>query len=131
MQWPFIVNFKWAPGATGLQVQRDLGGAITPAIKELLLQHGITGELSWSGSQGAAIAEPRLIVICRSRNPAPMDLHYPKHGTLIYVFDGAEWKTIPDHPDIYPAHATLTTEGMLEQDYPDGGRQGSPAFTWR
>ena len=131
MQWPSFVYFEWVPGTAGLQVLYDTAGSITSTTKELLLQHGVTGTLRSNGSQGSPTSETRIIVICRSRIPAPKDFHYPKRGTVIHVFDGSQWKSIPDQPETYPAHATLTIEGMLEQDYPGGGRQGSLAFLWR
>ena len=131
MQWPSFVYFEWIPSATGLKVEYDTYGSITSTTKEFLLQHGVTGTLRWNGSQGTPTNEPRIIVICRSRISAPIDFHYPKQGTVVHIFDGSTWKSIPDQPDTYPAHATLTIEGMLEQDVPGGGRQGTLAFLWR
>jgi hypothetical protein len=133
MQWPSFVYFEWVPGATDLQVQHDPDGSITPATKKLLLQYGVTGTLRWSGgggSEGTPVTEPRTIVICRSRISAPKDLHYAKRGTVIQIFDGSQWKSIPDQPDTYPAHVTLKTDGIVEEDVPGGGTEVGQIFVW-
>jgi hypothetical protein len=131
IHWPSFVYFEWTPTADPLHVEHDTDGWITPETTNVLSEHGVTGILRWSGSQGYPAESRRVIIICRSRIPTPKDLPYPKQGTIIYVFDGTAWKTVPDQPNVYAAHATLQTDGMLEQVTPGGGAQGTAAFTWR
>jgi hypothetical protein len=131
LHWPSLVYFEWIPTSEPLQIQYDTDGWITPSLQEALTKHGVTGVLRWTGSQGAPTESRRVIVVCRSRISVPKDLHYPKRGAVIYIFDGAAWKSLPDHPDVYAAHATLEPDGMLTQLCPGGGSQGGAAFTWR
>jgi hypothetical protein len=131
LRFPFFAEFEWTPTADPLHVDYDRDGWITPETKSLLSDHGITGYLRWCGSQGNSAESRKVIVICRSRIPSPKALPYPKSGTIIYVFDGTVWKTIPEQASVYTAHATLQPDGMLEQVLPGGGAEGAAAFRWQ
>jgi hypothetical protein len=126
LRFPFVAEFEWTPTADPLHVDYDPDGLIKPETRSLLSGHGITGALRWSGSQGNSAESRKVIVICRSRILTPKALPYPKSGTIIYLFDGTEWKTIPEQASVYPAHATLQPDGMLEQ-----GPEGGAAFRWQ
>ena len=126
MQWPLMVEFEWTPTTEPVRIDGNGGRWITPETKTTLSEHGITGVLRWSGSQGDSGQSRRVIIICHSRIPASKDLPYPKQGTLVYIFDGTAWRSIPEKPSVYPAHATLQTDGIVVQ-----GPQGFAAFAWR
>jgi hypothetical protein len=128
IEWPSVVYFQWTGSPEPLSIRFVPDGWMTPEVQEMLSRNGITGSLSWSGATGAASNGRRVVVLCRSRITVPKNLYYPKHGTVIYLFDGTAWRSIPEQPDVYPAHATLNPDGMLEQDCPTGGRQGFSAF---
>jgi hypothetical protein len=131
LQFPPLVSFRWIPTADPLDVKYDPDHWITPEARQLLADHGITGTLSWSGTQGHSDQSRRLIVICSSRIPSPKKLYHPRKGTIFYIFDGATWKTVPEQASVYSAYATLQPDGTLEQVLPDGGAQGSRAFPWQ
>lgn len=131
LDFPSIASFRWTPTADPLYVKYDPDGWITPDARQLLTEHGITGILSWSGTQGHSAGSRRVIVICSSRIASPKKLPHPRKGTIFYIFDGATWKTVPEQASVYSAYATLQPDGMLEQVLPSGGAQGSPAFAWQ
>ncbi len=130
LRWPAFVFLEWTPASGALQVTGDPEGWLTAEDQRRLTTHGVTGALRWSGSQGYSADLQRVIVICQSRIPAPQQLHYPKQGTVFYIFDGKEWKTIPERPEVYPAHATLNPDGGLEQVTTSGGTQRVVPFRW-
>lgn len=130
LQWPARVAYEWTQSAEPLQVQNDHYGCLTAEDRKTLSEHGVTGVLRWTMGAEYEPGSRRLIIICRSRIPAPKKLHYPKRGTVIYLFDGTEWKSIPGQPDVYPAHATLHPDGGLEQTTTNGGTQRSAPFYW-
>ena len=131
LRFPFLVEFEWTPTPEPLHVDYDRDRWITPEIQTLLSDRGITGSLRWHGSQGNSAESRKVIVICRSRIPSPKDLPYPKSGTIIYLFDGTVWKTIPEQASVYTAHATLRLDGMIEQVNPSGGAEAAAAFRWQ
>jgi hypothetical protein len=130
IDWPSVVYFRWTYTPQPLQIEFVPNGWITSETMKALSQNGVTGVLNWSGATGSLWEDRRVVVVCRSRITVPKELFYPKQGTVIYIFDGTTWRSIPKQPNVYPAHATLTPDGMLEQDCPTGGRQGAPAFSW-
>jgi len=131
VQFPAMAYYEWVQSKDTLNVERDDFGWITPEAFKSLTEHGVTGILRWNGSSGDSSIERKIVVICSSRIPEPKKLPHPKSGTIIYIFDGTAWKTIPDHADVYPTFATLQTDGELEQVLPSGGTQGGSAFSWR
>lgn len=131
IHFPSIASFRWTPTADPLYVEYDPDGWITPEARQLLTEHGITGTLSWIGTQGHSDKSRRVIIICSSRIPSPKKLPHPKMGTIFYIFDGATWKTVPEKASVYSAYATLQPDGVLEQVLPGGGAQGSSAFAWQ
>lgn len=132
IDWPSIASFQWTYTPDPLQVQFAPDGWISSETEQALSENGIKGVLKWSGGTGYLSERRRVVVVCRSRITVPKELFYPKQGTVIYIFDGTAWRSIPKQPDVYPAHATLEPDGMLEQDCPTGGRQGTSAFgSWQ
>lgn len=127
---PVIVCFEWSSTVESLKVQDDVDGSLTAENRQSLIQNGVVGELRWRGTYGSPTESQRVIVICQSRIPAPQQLHYPKQGTVFYIFDGKGWKTIPEGPEFYPAHATLNPDGGLEQVTTSGGTQRVVPFRW-
>src|SRR2546423_5556288 len=71
LHFPSFAYFRWTPTADPLYVKYDPDGWITPDSHRLLSEHGITGTLSWSGSQGKPAQSRRGIVLCSSRDPSP------------------------------------------------------------
>ena len=128
LRWPSVAQFTWLSTPDPLRVDFDWPTpceCLTPDTRKALAEHGITGVLRWSGGKFSPEESQRMVIICRSPITEAKDLPYPKRGTIIYIFDGTAWKSIPAQPDVYVAHATLQPDGMLLQ-----GPQSFRAFNW-
>jgi hypothetical protein len=129
---PSFAYFRWHPGGESLVIEQDSDGWIDSEARTLVEQAGIRGKLEWTGSSGDRGASHRVIVLAQRQPVSRYELHYPRHGTVVYAFDGARWQMIPERAATFSTFATLEPEKsatMLWQDA-GGGRQGTTAFTW-
>jgi hypothetical protein len=129
---PSFAFFRWYPGGESLVIEQDSDGWIDSEARTLLQQAGIRGRLEWTGSSGERSASHRVILLAQRQPVVHYELHYPRHGILIYAFDGARSQLIPERAATFSTFATLESENqstMLWQDA-GGGREGTTAFTW-
>jgi hypothetical protein len=130
-QRPAIVYFRWQEGSE-LIVEDDVNSWINAEAKTLLENAGVRGRLKWTGASGEQGAAHRIILLVKRQPPVPYQLRYPRVGTIIYAYNGTEWRMIPNNAATFSSFATLEPEGsrtMLWQDA-GGGREGTEAFGW-
>jgi hypothetical protein len=131
---PAFAFFVWKPGESVLQVQNDNDHWITTETKSLLEQNGIRGSLEWAGSSGYGTEKIRVIILAQRQITLIKQIPYPRRGTVVYAFDGTNWKTLPQNAPTYSTFATLEPQGsntMLKEQLANGGIQGSGAFFWK
>lgn len=129
---PSFAYFRWRPGGDALTIERDSEGWMDSKARSLLQQAGIRGKLEWTGSSGERGASHRVILLAQEKPSSRFGLHYPRDDVLIYAYDGAAWRMIPENADTFPSFATIEPQNsgvMLWQDV-DGARQGGVVFTW-
>ena len=129
---PSFAYFRWFTGGETLVIDRDSESWIDSEARTLLEQSGLRGRLEWIGSFGERSASHRVILLAQRQPASRYELHYPRHGILIYAFDGARWQMIPERAATFSTFATIEPEKsatMLWQDV-GGGRQGTTVFTW-
>jgi hypothetical protein len=130
---PSIAYFRWQPSNQGnVEVVRDPDGWIDSEVRTLLERGGIHGRLEWSGATGGQGDSHHLIIVAAAAPPEPHELPYPREGVILYIFDGTQWRSLPEGAAVYPATATLEPQGsntFLWQRV-GGGRHGTTAFIW-
>lgn len=90
-------------------------GVPDPTTLHLLAAAGCGGQLRWTSQVGEAQRPSKLIVVACAPILAAKRLPYPKHGTVVYLWDGTTWRTLPKGAPCYAAGATLHVDGMLEE----------------
>lgn len=129
---PSFSFFKWSVGDE-LTVDDDLDHWIDSHATSLLKDAGVKGHLRWAGSLGKTSSKHRIIFIANANPPMRFEAHYPREGTIMYIFEGTGWRKLPHEAPVYSGFATLEPEKdatMMWQDVV-GGRQGTTAFNWR
>ena len=86
--------------------------------------------MRWCGSQNWETKPSKMVVIALSRIKAPAQLHDPKHGTVVYVWDGAARKSIPSDVVCYKSFSTLHPDGMISVEEASGGISSFRVFPW-
>jgi hypothetical protein len=129
---PAMAYFKWTPSEEKIHIKdtRDQNW-LTEEMLESLSAKGVGGSLDWQGSQNSNDDRPKMIIISSGPIPENKDLHYPKGDSIIYIFDGSTWSSIPADPEVYPSFATLERDGMIRRRTSSGGIQGTSAFRWK
>jgi hypothetical protein len=129
---PSIACFRWsAVPASELQVTRDPEGCVDPEVKSALDRAHIVGRISWTG--GSTEGPNRILVLAQSKPPPDSRLFYPRHGLIVYAFDGKVWTKFPQDAATYPLYSTFETsdsDTMICSDDIDGGRTCTAAFRW-
>src|SRR6266566_1209115 len=121
---PSIACFRWSPSPTNqLEIARDPFGCVDAKVKDALFHARIYGSLSWTS--GRSEGANRILVLAQSNPQATSRLFYPRHGLLVYAYDGKAWTKIPADAAIYPLYSSFEPSGadsmICSEDF-DGGR---------
>jgi hypothetical protein len=131
---PSIACFRWDPTPSNdLVIARDPLGCIEEEVKASLISAGIHGSLSWCGGSTRNTAH-RLLVLAQVRPPEESRVFYPRHGLVIYTFDGKAWSKIPPDAETYPLYSTFQPSGsdtMICSDDFSGGRTCTACLQWQ
>jgi hypothetical protein len=102
----------------------------SPTLRKGIQDEGLGGELRWCGSQNWETKPSKMVVIALSQIKVPAQLHYPKHGTVVYVWDGGTWTSIPSNVVCYKSFSTLRPDGMISVEEASGGISSFRVFPW-
>jgi hypothetical protein len=131
---PSIACFRWDPiPSSDLVIARDPLGCIEQDVKANLISAGIRGSLSWCGGSTRNTSQ-RLLVLAQVRPPEQSRVFYPRHGLVIYAFDGKAWSKIPQGVETYPLYSTFQSSGrdtMICSDDLSGGRACTACLDWQ
>jgi hypothetical protein len=131
---PSIACFRWDSIPTNeLVIVRDPLGCIDDEAKAALASVGLHGSLTWCGGTTHDSAQ-RLLVLAQARPPEGSRVFYPRHGLVIYAFDGNTWAKIPADSETYPLYSTFQLSGgdaMICDDDFSGGRTCTACLHWR
>jgi hypothetical protein len=74
-----------------------------------------------------------MIILAQSKPPRESRLFYPRHGLIVYAFDGKAWAKFPRDAETYPLYSTFESsdsDSMLCSDDADGGRACTACLQW-
>jgi hypothetical protein len=126
-----VACFQWYPTpVNALIVERDPLGWIDTRARKMLDQAEIRGTLMWTGSSGEYSSPNRALVIVKGKLGDSAQLHYPRHGDVIYAFDGTHWRTFPRDVQLYSLCFSLETQDGHTMLYEPNGdsKQGVEVF---
>ena len=130
---PSIACFRWDPNPSDmLVIARDPLGCIDEQTKATLAEANLHGSLSWCGGSTRETAQ-QLLVFAQTQPPADSRLFYPRHGLVIYAFDGKGWIKIPSKAETYALYSTFQPSGtdvMICSDDFSGGRTCTACLQW-
>jgi len=131
---PTLECFIWDPEPTHDLIIANIfetGGK--QELAELLGNAGIRGTVEQSGWGDTASGRNRLIVLAQAPPPPNTKLFFPKQGSLIYAFDGAQWTKFPPDAATFPLYASFKDDvgnSMICGTRPDGGEVCYAGLNW-
>ena len=128
---PEIIGFLASRSEKPLEIPGEYSALVPVAMRSAMAKAGIGGSLVWRAGFFENKRKPSVVVIATSQISEPHRLHYPKQGTIIYIWNGEQWITLPANTECYPAYATLQVDGMLSNDLTTGGTQSYYFFPWQ
>jgi hypothetical protein len=131
---PSIACFRWDPSPSDrLVIVRDPLGCIDDHARATLASANMHGSLSWCGGS-TRDATQRLLVVAQARPPENSRIFYPRHGLVVYAFDGNSWSKLPPDAETYALFSTFQPSGgdtMICSDEFSGGRTCTACLHWR
>lgn len=133
---PVIIGFTAERSTAPLDLPANAGPNLPvdlfPAtLREEISRTGVGGRLKWSGMIGLNTYETRMVIIVTGPIPLSQQLAYPKQGTIVYVWNGDRWSTIPRETLCHAASAYLLPNGMVSKSTATGGTQRFGMFHWK
>lgn len=131
---PSIACFRWDPVPPDtLVIARDPLGCIDDHARATLLSANLHGSLYWCGGSTLETSQ-RVLVFAQARPPEHSQVFYPRHGLVVYAFDGHDWSKIPRDAETYSLYSTLQPSGadtMICSDEFSGSRTCTGCFQWQ
>ena len=131
---PSIACFRWDPTPSDtLVIARDPLGCIDDRARATLLSANLHGSLYWCGGSTLETSQ-RVLVVAQARPPEHSQVFYPRHGLVVYAFDGHDWSKIPRDVETYALYSTFQPSGadtMICSDEFSGSRTCTACLQWR
>jgi hypothetical protein len=125
---PVIIGFHAERSTAPLDLPPNAGPGLPAdllpaALRAEIARTGVGGRLRWTGMVSPVSRATQMLVIVTGPIPAAQPLPYPKKGTVVYVWNGERWATIPEGAACYTSHATVLPDGTISRRLAGGGEQ--------